>query len=281
MQERNKKPAAMIGEYLSQYFPDLRKKLVLADVSQSASEFLEKVVMATVAAAIVLAIATFFVLDVLAISQLYLIPIVLIYFIGLFYYFMLYPDAMIIRRQKEIDYEVTFAGRHLIIALKSGMPLFPAIASLSTGYGQVSREFSRISEKVSVGVPLPQAIRDVASTNPSKYLVRMLLQISNSLSSGADIGSSLDTVVDQISKEQVIQLREYGQKLTPLVMFYMMFGIILPAIGMVGVVVMSTVISAGRMGITSSLLIYAFVLVAIIQYLFFGIIEGSRPKYVW
>lgn len=281
MPVQKKKEIPVLGEFISQYFPDLKKKFVLADMAEAPSEFMQKAILSSILLSFTLLIITFLIFNMLGMPLLYLIPLFIIYLIGFFNYFLFYPDAMVIKRQKAIDYEVSFAGRHLLIALKSGMPLFPAMASLSSGYGQVSKEFNKISEKVSVGVPLAQAIRDAAATNPSKYLVRMLLQISNSLASGADVGSSLESVLDQISKEQMIQLREYGQKLTPLVMFYMMFGIIIPAIGIVGIVVLSTVISAGKFGLTSSLLIYAVVLIAILQYLFFGIIESSRPRYLW
>lgn len=278
--ERKKKDVAFIGEFLSQYFPDLKKKLILADLSDTPTNFLQKMAMATILLAITFAIITLALFDYLNMPVFYIAPLGIFYVIGFFYYLMLYPDAMIVRRRREIDYEVSFAGRHLVIALRSGMPLFPAITSLSTGYGLVGKEFGRISEKVSLGAPLAQAIRDVTSTNPSKYLVRLLLQISNSLASGSDVGNSLEIVLDQISKEQVIQLKEYGQKLTPLVMFFMMFGIIIPAIGIAGVIAITAVISAGKLGLTSMHLIYVFVLIAIIQYILFGLIESSRPKYL-
>jgi pilus assembly protein TadC len=280
MGEKKRKENLMIGEFLSQYFPDLKKKLLLANITQTPSEFLQKAVTSTLFLSLALLILTFIFFNSFNINLLYLIPLFVVYFLGFFYLFLLYPDAMALKRQREIDYEIAFAGRHLLIALKSGMPLFPAITSLSTGYGYVSKEFSKIAENVSLGTPLAQALRDAASTNPSKYFVRILLQISNSLASGADIGNSLETVLDQISKEQIIQLREYGQKLTPLVMFFMLFGIIIPAIAIVGIVVLSAVITAGKLGVTSSILLYAFFIIVIIQYLFFGIIEKSRPKYL-
>lgn len=279
--DKKRRSIPVVGEFFSQYFPDLKKKLILADLNDTPANFLQKIVIATFFFALALLIVTFVIFNYLSLSLFYLVPAAVFYLIIGFNYLMLYPDAMVIKRRREIDYEVAFAGRHLVIALKSGMPLFPALTSLSTDYGYVSKEFARISEKVSLGAPLAQAIRDIASTSPSKYLVRMLLQISNSLSSGADVGNSLETVLDQISREQIIQLREYGQKLTPLVMFFMMFGIIMPAIGIVGIVVLTTVISAAKLGLPSSLLAFAFVLIVIVQYLFFGVIESSRPKYLW
>ncbi len=288
--EKKKAKIYVLGNYLSQYFPDLKKTLMLADLKKSPAEFLESVaVNAAVLSygALILTLLIYsnfrpaeFLLGINIMYVVYGIILLVVYKLIFFNYLMLYPAVMKRKRQREIDHEIVFAGRHLVIAFKSGMPLFPAILSLSTGYGQVSKEFSRISEKVSLGTPLIQAIRDVANTTPSQYLTRILLQISNSLSSGADIGTSLESVLNQISKEQVIQLKEYGQKLTPLVMFFMMFGIIIPAIGIVCLIVLSTVISAGQKGLSPMILSKVFIVVALLQYLFFGIIESSRPRYL-
>jgi pilus assembly protein TadC len=185
------------------------------------------------------------------------------------------------RRKKELDYEVVFAGRHLVIALKSGMPLFDAMVGVSKGYGEVSKEITRVVDKVVLGMPINHAIREAVQYCPSKYFTRILMQIANSLSSGADVGNSLEAVLDQISKEQMIQLKEYSQKLTPIVMFYMVFGIIVPSLGIVLATVVFSAVSGGKIsGFTSLTLIPIFLMITIIQFLFLGVIETSRPKYL-
>lgn len=275
-----KKKETKIGDMLLPYFPNLQKKLLLADSEQDAPEFLEKVAITTAIVAIAALLLTAAIFHYYGINFLYLIPLALLYPNILFTYLMLYPTAMVRRRQREIDYEVLFAARHLVIALKSGLPLFSAITGLSRGYGRVSKEFAKIAEAVSVGTPITQAIREVAATNPSKYFVRILMQISNSLSSGADVGDSLNALLDQISREQLIALREYGQKLTPIVMFFMIIGIILPSLGVVLTIVLLTVISGGVLGVTFPILLYVLLFIAIVQYLFLAYIESSRPKYI-
>ena len=197
-----------------------------------------------------------------------------------FAFFMLTPDAARIRREREMDYEVVFAGRHVVIALKSGMPLFDTFLGASHGYGACSREFSRIVDQIVMGVPMNQAIRDVVANNPSKYFTRLMMQMANAISSGADVGGSIESVLDQISKEQMISLKEYSSKLTPIVMFYMIFGIIVPSLGIVLATVVFSAISGGKFGFPRELLIIAFFLIALIQFLFLGFVESSRPKYL-
>ena len=207
------------------------------------------------------------------IAPLLLIPVVI------FSYLMLYPDAARIRREKELDYEIVFAGRHIVIALKSGMPLFDTFVGAS-GYGAVSTEFAKIVDRVVLGVPITHAIRDIVQYNPSKYFTRMMMQIANALSSGADVGDSLESVLDQISKEQLIALKEYSQKLTPIVMFYMVFGIIVPSLGIVLATVIFSAISGGTFGFSSAILVLALFVIGLVQFLFLGFIESSRPKYL-
>jgi pilus assembly protein TadC len=160
------------------------------------------------------------------------------------------------------------------------MPLFEAFVGASSGYGLVSKEIAKIVDKIVLGVPTGQAIREVTDQNPSPYFSRLMIQISNSVISGSDIGSSLESTLDQISKEQVIALKEYSQKLTPLVMFYMVFGIVVPSLGIVLATVVMSAVSGGVIGFSNSLLIGAFLLISLIQFLFLGFIESSRPKYL-
>ncbi|MEW6721829.1 MAG: type II secretion system F family protein [Candidatus Micrarchaeota archaeon] len=287
-EKRKRGPLAAVAELLSSRFPDLKKKLKMAGMDDNPVHFLEKVAGSTLMVSVGLIVLAYIFLYENAMLNLRLgnmaflaleivlplagIPIVI------FFYLMLYPEAAILRRQKEMDYEIVFAGRHIVIALKSGMPLFDTFVGASTGYGAVSREFAKIVDQVILGVPVTQAIRDVVQNNPSKYFTRMLMQIANALSSGADVGGSLESVLDQISKEQMISLKEYSQKLTPIVMFYMVFGIIVPTLG---VVLLTVILSAvGSKGLPPESLLMVFLVISVIQILFLGLVETSRPKYL-
>ena len=276
-----------IAEILSSKFPDLKKKLRMGDMDDSPVEFLEKVVASAIfVSAGLLILAYIFLYEpmlatlknsvlnavLMALAPLIIIPGVV------FLYLMLYPEAAMLRRQREMDYEIVFAGRHIVIALKSGMPLFDTFVGASSGYGAVSREFHKIVDQVVLGVPVTQAIRDIVQYNPSKYFTRMLMQVANALSSGADVGDSLESVLDQISKEQMISLKEYSQKLTPIVMFYMVFGIIVPTLG---VVLMTVILSAiGGRSMPPWILAIVFIVIVLIQVLFLGFIKSSRPRYL-
>ena len=278
-----------IAELLMPKFPDLKEKLRYADIKKQPLDYLEQTAQKTSILSVAVILLTYVFLignltDALKSNTvnflgMIILPLILIPIL-VFFYLMMFPSAAAARRQRELDYEIVFAGRHISIAVKSGMPLFEAFVGATSGYGLVSKEIAKIVDKVVLGVPVATAIREVTDQNPSRYFSRLMIQISNSVMSGSDIGSSLETTLDQISKEQIIALKEYSQKLTPLVMFYMVFGIVVPSLGIVLVTVVMSAISGGLVGFSSLLLIGAFFLISLIQFLFLGFIESSRPKYL-
>lgn len=274
-------PWVGIAEAIYPYFPDLKKRLLLADLRDEPVPFIERMLSNSLLWALTLGVGTAAFLYATKTNLLFALPLLVIYLFGMFQYFMFYPEAVIIRRKRDLDYEVLFAGRHLVIALKSGMPLFDGMVGVTSGYGAISREFNRIVEKVSLGTPLSQAIREVAHNSPSQYFVQVLMQIANSLSSGADVGQSVEIVTEQIAREQLIQLKEYGQKLTPMVMFFMVLGIIIPSLGVVILTVLFSFAGQEALrGLPSYILPLVLAGIGIVQFLFLGLVESSRPKYL-
>jgi hypothetical protein len=122
-------------------------------------------------------------------------------------------------------------------------------------------------------------MHEVANANPSSTFRRVILQLTNSLSSGSNVADSLEAVLEQISREQVISLREYGQKLNPTVMFFMIFGVVFPSLGVALAVIFISFIGGGSSIGGFALLAGAFILIFLLQFLFLTIAESSRPKF--
>ncbi|MEM4590012.1 MAG: type II secretion system F family protein, partial [Candidatus Micrarchaeia archaeon] len=240
-------------------------------------EFVEKSLIKAGLLTISLIILTYILFMLQSVNILLLIPLAIIYIPFSVFLFIQQPKALASRRRRMIDKELLFAGRHMWIALKGGLPLFDSIVAISkSNYGEVSKEFNKIAEKVFLGVPLDTAMQETIEDCPSQSFRRLILQIVNSVRSGADVANSLETVLDQISKEQVIEIKEYGQKLNPLVMFYLVMGIIFPSLGIsIGILLLSFA------GIKlTGINVWALIpLIAIVQYAFLSYIELSRPSY--
>jgi len=189
--------------------------------------------------------------------------------------FLLFPSqrSRVIGRQVERD--IIFAARDVVIGMRSGMPLFNAITSVSSGYGAASKEFGKIIEFVQLGMPIEQAMDEVSTRSESKTFKRLMLQASVSIKAGVDVTSSLQDVVDEVQQERIIDLRRYGQKLNALAMFYMLFGVIFPSMGIAVATIMSTFIKI--FPITYVVLVLALVFIAFIQIVLLNIMRNSRP----
>jgi archaeal flagellar protein FlaJ len=268
---------------MAAHFPRLKKDIAVSEMQTTSMEFVRR---SFFESAILTAILTVVSVYAASSARLDILELLAVLFIGVPLFFMitfnssLYkPKILIKKRQKAIDQEIVFAGRHLLIELRSGVTLYDSMVGVSREYGEVSREFNKIVEKIALGVPANVALHDVADYSPSSYFRRIVLQIANSLSSGSDVADSLEVVLEQVAQEQVISLKAYGQKLNPIVMFFMLFGVIMPSLGVAFMIIVFSVVGAGFAKMGATLLIGALFMLAVTQYLFLSIAENSRPNF--
>ncbi|MEK6835817.1 MAG: type II secretion system F family protein, partial [Nanoarchaeota archaeon] len=121
---------------------------------------------------------------------------------------------------------------------------------------------------------LIRELNEVIEITPSPDFRKLLAQISNSLRTGADVSVALESITDQITKEHLIKVKEYGKKINPLVMFYLLIAIIVPSLG----VAMLALLSAFT-GLTLNLgnLIGIAIITGLIQISFLSVILTNRP----
>ncbi len=191
--------------------------------------------------------------------------------------FLNFPKHKTQKNAKGVERDILFAARDMIIALRSGMPLFNTLVSVSSGYGDASREFQKVVEKVQLGMPLEEAIDRTIADSKSDSFRRIMLQASVSIKSGGDVVSALQSVIDQLSEERVIEIRRYGQRLNAIAMFYMLFGVILPSMGIAVVTILTTFIALFT--VTPQLLEAGLIGIGFLQIVFLQMIRGSRPSF--
>ncbi len=250
-------------------------------IRQNVHEFIQRMLIASIMLAVVLAVTlSFLFYNVglpLANSLLFGLVIGVASYYVAFGEFINYPSRRSKVASKNIERDILSAARDMIISLRSGMPLFNAIVSISTGYSDASKEFAKVIERVQLGLPLEDAIDQTASETKSVSFKRMMLQASTSIKAGADVIDALQSVIDQLSQERIIELRRYGQKLNAIAMFYMLFGIILPSMGIAVLVIMTTFIAIFT--VTTSVLAFVIIGMIFLQFIFLEMIIGSRPVY--
>jgi hypothetical protein len=124
-------------------------------------------------------------------------------------------------------------------------------------------------------MPLEDAIDQTIAETSSRSFRRIMLQASVSIRAGADVVSALQSVIDQLTQERMIELRRYGQKLNALAMFYMLFGIIMPSMGVAVLSILTTFIAL--FSVTTVLLEFVLVGVFFLQVVFLQMIRNSKP----
>lgn len=219
----------------------------------------------------------FFIFSVFHVS-LALIPIsVLVIFTGLFMTLIQSPLVEIRKRERELEKEVLFAGRFLQIKLHSGKPLLNALVEASKSYGVAGKYFKEIVDDINMGTPIEIALDNAMKYTPSEKFKKIIFQIGNSLRIGIDVSKSLDVVLDEIAKEQLLDIRRYSKKLGSLSLFYMLAAIVVPPLATAVFAVVGALI--GFLSDTDSaetVFLGIALLLLIIQFMFIAIFKNSR-----
>ncbi len=263
-----------IFKQIADSLPGLDQKLKQAGFVDEPAAFVQKTALSAfyITTGIMLVIAAVFIkLKVLEKALFIVFPLV---FILVFFYFLKAPDVIIIRKEREIEREIVFAGRFLVIEMKSGVPLYSAICNVAKNYETTGKYFKEIIDKVDLGSDMEEALTEQIELTPSSNFRKMLWQILNSQKTGADLATSISSTVDQIAKEQMIDVREYGRKLNPLAMFYLIIAIIMPSIGVVMLIIISSFLS---LKIDLPALVGLAFLLALFQSFFLIMIRSQRP----
>jgi len=206
----------------------------------------------------------------------YLLPIAVIgSFFVLFYIFMGRADIRIRKMAMEIDRDVLFAGRFLLIKLNSGQPLMNAIVDASNSYGASNRYLKEIVRDIELGTPLEVALEKASRYSPSEKLRRILFQISNALKIGIDVTNFLEANLDEIAERQLLEIKNYGHKLSGLTLFYMLFAIVIPSLG---ITMFITVVSLINIPVGFEVFVVILFALVIIEFVFLSIFKSIRPN---
>ncbi len=200
-------------------------------------------------------------------------------FSGFTYFSQLaYPRVYVSKRQRDIDKNIIPALESILIQLSSGVPLFSIMVGIAyEDYGELSIEFKKAVRRINSGEADDEVLEDISSKTKSPYFKRALWQMSNGLKSGSDLSIVIGDIIKSLNEEQMIQIQDYGNKLNPLIVFYMLISVILPALAITFLTVISSMIGLDEK--TSSMMFIGLgIFVIFIQIMFLGIIKSKRPS---
>ncbi len=188
---------------------------------------------------------------------------------------LFYPRILIKKKIRDLERNLVFALRTILVEIKSGVTLFDAINIVGEGdNGQVSKEFKKAVEKIETGSFQNEALEELGENNPSIYFRRAIWQLVNGLRAGSDTSQIMEALVEQLSKEKGNQVRKYGNSLKLLSLLYMMLGAIIPALGLTFLIILSTF---PQIAISEQIFWGMLGFIVLGQFMFLGIIKSSRP----
>lgn len=274
------RPFMGLAGVLEKFFPGLLKQLTESEINLKPREYL--------ATAVFLLFFYFILFTALAIGIFYSVDpelgakvgavVALVVALFIFTNLLLYPKSASRKRVRNIDSNLVFALRTILVQVKSGVSLFDAIKMVSRKeYGYISKEFKSIAEKISSGEIEEGVLKEAATTNPSKYYKKAMWQIINGMKAGGDIADIMQEIVRSIIQDERIEIEKYGGQLRLLSLVYMMLGIIIPALGVTFLIVLS---SFPQINITEIVFWTLLGFVVLFQFMYLGVVKTKRPTLV-
>jgi pilus assembly protein TadC len=266
-------------------YPDLETDLEQAEIEATPELYIGGAILSSILLSALILSFTLMIIgiarpDMITEKNILLITGFTLLFMAIIYnYIMLIPHWKALQRAAKIEKDLLFAIRHLAIQTNAGVPLFAAMVSIAEergplGYGIVSEEFGRIVKEVQSGYDLSQALENSAMRVKSKYYNRIMWQLANSNRAGVPVNKALSALLDYLSEEQRIALRKYGNQLSPLALMYLLVTIVGPTLGLIFLMIASTLIS---LPLTGVILDGLLVTIVFVQIFFLGLIQSRRP----
>jgi len=264
-----------VFEQLANNYPELKRKLIMAKIQKEPQEYLRTTVLSSFFISFTIAFSVFL------FGTAFDLPIWLVPVTFLVAFFIMYQvllrlvDIKIRRIAKDIDREVLFAGRFLLVKLNAGRPLILALTEASQSYGVASKYFKEIVQDIDMGTPLEEALDKASRYSPSEDFRKIVFQINNALKIGVDVTQYLEAILDEIAASQLIQIQRYGRKLNSLTMFFMLFSIVIPSLG---ITLMITIVSVANINFDTSFFLILALAILILEYFFITIFKSIRPS---
>ncbi len=258
----------------------LAKNLANSDVDLTQEEYLAICIRSFMMSFVYLYIFSTTLLVIVKATAPFLLGLGLTVLLSIFVFFIqiMYPKTYVNRKERDIDRNLIAALSDIHVQLNSGIPLFSILVNISSSdYGALSIEFKKAVKKINAGYPEVEVLEELGERNTSPFFRRTLWQISNGMKAGSDVSIVIKEGIKLLSEEQVLQLQNYGNKLNPLIMFYMLISVILPALAVTFLTVIASLVGLSK-STTTLIFVCMFIFVIFLQFMFIGTIKSIRPS---
>ncbi len=269
-----------IIRYIVRKNPSLQQKLRVAHVAKTPDQYISSLLFNAFMYAFSFSFLIFLILSregeyTNLVISLIVLGCFLILTFGFYKFLSLNLDVKIKRVQHEIDSEVVYAARFLLVKLESGTPFLNALIDGTKAHGVAGKYFKEIVDDIEFGTPIEKALGNAMVYTPSEKFRRVLFNVNNALKLGIDIRTSLQSVIDDLVAEQMNEIQEYSKKLGSISMFYLLLAIVVPSLGMTVIVIV-----LGFMSVRLDIIGYSalIALVVMLQVFFLSLFRNIRPS---
>ncbi len=243
--------------------PEIKTKLRQAGSKQTPFQYVYQSFMMTVMSTIGIFIIMFLVFKSHPLYLLIGTFCILILSFPLFKFWFSYVDVQIRKYARSLEGDLLFVSEYFLVSLESGLPLGNAIQGISKLNRPGGKFFKKVFTEFKTGKDLEAAIGEAAAYAPSDMVKNLLKRLKDSLSIGVDLKSVLENFIKEASEKKIIEIRGYSKKLNPIIMMYLLVGIVLPSLGLT-----FFILGATLMNVTPQLLKYMLMIVFLIMFAF-------------
>ncbi len=193
----------------------------------------------------------------------------------LYRYWISFVDVQIRKYGREIDSDLLFVSEYFLVSLESGLPLGNSIKKISKLNRPGGNFFNRVYIDFKTGKDLEKSLEDAISYAPSELLKKLLKKLKDSLDIGIDLKIILENFIEESSENKIIEIKEFTKKLNPIIMMYLLFGIVLPSLGVTFFILGAALINMGT-EFLKYILILLFLVMFGFQYGAYSIFKFSK-----
>jgi pilus assembly protein TadC len=187
-----------------------------------------------------------------------------------------YPKIIAGKESEQVDKDLVYALKDLLLSISSGLSMFTSLTLVSRGsYGYVSKDLKRVISKVNTGMPLEDALEELAISTPSEHFQNALWQIINTSKSGAGVEGVIRGLVDSLVAEQRSNIQKYSNELNVLTLMYMLAAVAIPTIITTLMIILNAFVSAG----SNEIMFIIFIILSFfVQLVIIGFVKSRRPE---
>lgn len=195
------------------------------------------------------------------------------YFIYKFWFS--YVDVEIRKLARELDEDLLFVSEYLLVSLESGLPLGNSIENLSKIDRPGGKFFKRVYTEFKTGKSFEDALYEAERFSASDNMKTLIKRLRDSLEVGVDLREVLKNFIQESSERKLLSIKAFSKKLNPIVMMYLLMGVVLPSLG-----VTFFILGAAMLEITAAflkiILIGIFLLMFAFQYFAYSMFKFTK-----